>query len=88
MNEKKSNHNLAIGVEADTTKLTKKLRAIAKHAEALADELEAIDRWKCDCGSLDYHEFEFEVKGGLFRERTCDECGEKCVFGINRATEK
>ena len=34
----------SITVDVDTSKLTLKVRAIAKHAEALADELERIDK--------------------------------------------
>lgn len=34
---------LSISVDMDTDKLQLKLRAIAKHAEQLADELDAID---------------------------------------------
>ncbi|MFJ7736409.1 hypothetical protein ACIQ2D_08695 [Lysinibacillus sp. NPDC097287] len=40
-----------IEVKLDTQKLQQKLRAIAKHTEALAVELDAIDNaWQCDCG--------------------------------------
>jgi len=35
--------SLYLGLNVDTTKLERKLRAIAKHLTALADELEAID---------------------------------------------
>jgi len=35
--------SLYLELNADTTKLARKLRAIAKHLAALADELEAID---------------------------------------------
>ena len=34
---------LSISVDMDTNKMRLKLRAIAKHTEALADELDAID---------------------------------------------
>ncbi|MEM5014100.1 hypothetical protein WKH57_25665 [Niallia taxi] len=34
---------LSINVTADTNNLSAKIRVIAKHATALADELEAID---------------------------------------------
>ena len=37
---------LTIDVTADTNNLSAKLRAIAKHATALADELDAIDQGK------------------------------------------
>jgi len=35
--------SLYLELNADTTKLARKLRAIVKHLTALADELEAID---------------------------------------------
>lgn len=35
---------LSIDVTADTNNLSLKLRAIAKHASALADELDEIDK--------------------------------------------
>ena len=38
----------SIMVDVDTSKLTLKARAIAKHAEALADELERIDKDECN----------------------------------------
>lgn len=44
----KSNRSISIEVDADTSKLQLKLRAIAKHTEALADELDAIDATEHD----------------------------------------
>ncbi|QJX63056.1 hypothetical protein HLK66_16270 [Niallia circulans] len=44
---------LAIEVTADTNNLSAKLRAISKHTEALANELDEIDRDKCpNCGKV------------------------------------
>ncbi|MEH7392581.1 hypothetical protein [Bacillus sp. JJ1474] len=43
-NRPKNNKGLSIEVSAYTDNLSAKLRAIAKHAEALADELEEIDK--------------------------------------------
>lgn len=40
---KSSTRNLSIDVAVNTDKMQLKLRAIAKHTEALADELDAID---------------------------------------------
>lgn len=40
---KSSTRNLSIDVEINTDKVQLKLRAIAKHTTALADELDAID---------------------------------------------
>ncbi|TQR28333.1 hypothetical protein C7Y47_22085 [Lysinibacillus sphaericus] len=50
-----------------------KLRAIAKHAEALADELDAIDnRWECPrCGESDYDDY---FAGETFKHRVCNAC--------------
>ena len=39
---------LSISVDVNTDKMLMKLRAIAKHAEALADELEKIDSGECN----------------------------------------
>lgn len=49
--EKKEASKLSIEVSADTNNLSAKLRAISKHAAALANELDEIDRAKCpNCG--------------------------------------
>ncbi|MGN7938512.1 hypothetical protein [Metabacillus sp. 22489] len=41
-----------ISIDLSTSKLSKKLRAIAKHTSALADELEKIDQSTCpECGN-------------------------------------
>lgn len=42
--------SLEVTINANTTSLSAKLRAIAKHSEALAKELEAIDNTCDDCG--------------------------------------
>lgn len=60
-------------------KSVQKLRAIAKHAKALADELKHIDNaWQCDCGSLDYLDSTFygdeEPKHSV---RECTNCHEQ-----------
>ena len=47
----KPGKSLSVSVDMNTDKLQLKLQAIAKHAEALADELDRIDNaWQCDCG--------------------------------------
>ena len=57
----------------DKSKL--KLRAIAKHAGALADELDAIDNaWQCDCGSTEFVDFYSDSK--VIR-RECEKCSEQ-----------
>lgn len=50
-NRPKQSKALAIEVTAETDNLSAKLRAISKHAAALANELDEIDRDKCpNCG--------------------------------------
>ena len=44
--EKRKVPGLSIDVSVDTDNLSVKLRTIAKHATALADELDAIDQGK------------------------------------------
>lgn len=73
--EKSSRLSIDLGLD-DKTKL--KLRAIAKHAGALADELEAIDNgWSCTCGTSDYHDT-ILCDGGtdevVLHERQCNDC--------------
>lgn len=74
--EKNPSRAIHIGVEMDTDKLQLKLRAIAKHAEALADELECIDNdWRCDdCGS---YNFSTLFSDDLAAYQACSECGKK-----------
>lgn len=82
---KSSTGNLSIDVAMNTDRMQLKLRAIAKHAEALADELDAIDNaWQCDCGSFkcEYSKF-FSGDSGeepYLSYRECLECGEQYVI--------
>lgn len=79
----KPKQSIAIAVEVDTNKLQLKLRAIAKHAEALANELDAIDNaWQCECGATGYSDVEIANK---LYERTCEGCKE--TFVINEDDE-
>ena len=77
----KTKQSLSISVDMDTDKMQLKLRAIAKHAEKLADELAAIDNaWQCDCGSFKYED-SFLYAGNDEEEphsssRQCREYGE------------
>ena len=78
---------LSISVDIDTNKMQLKLRAIAKHTEALADELDAIDNaWQCDCGCTGYtdesliHKVKEEV---VHTKRICNDCGEAYVIYDN-----
>ncbi|WP_249659394.1 hypothetical protein [Lysinibacillus fusiformis] len=61
----------------DKSKL--KLRAIAKHVGALADELDAIDNaWQCDCGSIEYIDTTLEAfKESRCTVRECNQCHER-----------
>ncbi|MED3803999.1 hypothetical protein P4562_18920 [Lysinibacillus xylanilyticus] len=69
---------ITIGLEFDS-KSKLKLRAIAKHAGALADELDAIDNtWMCDCGSLDYSDHTYP--SGSLVTRVCDKCKESYII--------
>ncbi|MGC7928690.1 hypothetical protein ACP3VS_08580 [Lysinibacillus sp. VIII_CA] len=57
----------------DKSKL--KLRAIAKHVGAMADELDEIDNaWQCDCGSTEFVDFYLDSK--VIR-RECEKCSEQ-----------
>lgn len=62
-------------------KSVKKLRAIAKHVGALADELDEIDNsWQCECGSIDYQDSilcETETDKVVEHIRECKECHKK-----------
>ena len=50
--ERANNQGITIDVSANTSDLEEKLRVIAKHATALADELKRMDAVKCpECGS-------------------------------------
>ena len=64
---------ITLKMEMNTDKLQMKLRAIAKHAEALANELDAIDNaWKCpNCGASDYQDV---FANDEFEFRHCNEC--------------
>ena len=68
---------LTIGIEANTNQLQRKLRAIAKHAEALADELKAIDDSKCpECGGTEIECATFYKEDEVHYERCrCLTCG-------------
>ena len=71
-----------IKVDLDTSKLTLKARAIAKHAEALADELERID--KDECNELS------EKQVGLLHkmiDNYCERDMEICSCDIKRVLE-
>ena len=77
----KPKQSISIAVDADTEKLQLKLRAIAKHAEQLANELDAIDNaWQCECGSFAYVDLYHD---NTVVERTCSECNERYAYPNN-----
>lgn len=69
---------ITIQVSSDTTKLQKQLRAIAKHAEALAEELERIDNdVECPkCGGCEVCEMYANEK---LYHASCNDCGHVIV---------
>ena len=74
---------LTVNVDANTSKLQLKLKAIAKHAEALANELEEIDK-ACDCGGMSYTTVYQDDKPYM---KVCDGCGEAYVNDeVHKAT--
>lgn len=73
---KRNPKSIEIAVDMNTDNLQLKLRAIAKHAEALADELDHIDAAKCDkcVGLLDITTL--SVDGFPVEEiKVCTRCG-------------
>lgn len=75
---------LTVNVDADTSKLQLKLKAIAKHAEALAYELEAIDGACDECGSMEY--IHLQTPESLPTKK-CAMCGEEYIdTEVHKAT--
>ena len=72
---------LSIGIGTNTNQLQRKLRAIAKHAEALADELKAIDESECpECGGTEIECATFYKEEEVHYEQcTCLTCGAPIV---------
>ena len=63
-----------LSIDIESTKMARKLRAIAKHAESLANELDAIDNeWQCDCGSTKFTDYYSD----RFIRRECEKCSEQ-----------
>jgi len=76
---KKEAKGITVSIDMDTDKMQLKLRAIAKHVGALADELDAIDNtWMFDCGSLDYSDHTYP--SGTSVTRVCDKCKESYII--------
>ena len=66
---------ITIELDMDTNNLSAKLKAIAKHAEALADELDAIDVVRCPICGNDMSTSELFADGESYmEEQYCDSC--------------
>lgn len=76
--------NVTVTVDANMNKLKLRLRAIAKHAEALANELDAIEN-ACECGSIDYTTIYQDDKPYI---KVCDKCGERYFVDEDEVDEK
>ncbi|MFJ7983082.1 hypothetical protein ACIQ1D_22815 [Lysinibacillus xylanilyticus] len=71
---------ITIGLEFDS-KSKLKLRAIAKHVGALADELDRIDNaWMCDCGSTEY---KTTFEDNFLMDNQCMGCGKHFSLPID-----
>ncbi|MER2039977.1 MAG: hypothetical protein ABS944_17675 [Solibacillus sp.] len=77
-----------LSIDIESTKLARKLRAVAKHAEQLANELEAIDNeWQCNCGCTKYvDESLIDDETVICAKRICDDCGEAYVINNDLPT--
>lgn len=76
MKEKET--TLSINVDVDTEILSVKLKAIAKHAQALADELDMIDATVCDrCGKSCEKSIIYADGEELYKNVHCPSCGEE-----------
>jgi len=65
---------LNIQVNANTDAMSLKLRTIAKHAEALANELDKIDSETCEeCGGL-LSVTKFTGDGETYTTTNCEQC--------------
>lgn len=74
---------ISLSVCMYTARMQLKLRALAKHTEALADELDAIDNtWTCDCGSFDHEDEILKDRNHKIyaHKRKCSKCGECYVL--------
>ena len=73
---------IKVSVGMDTNKLQLKLKAIAKHAEALAKELDEIDEAECpQCGSCEhetifYGHYDYKHGNKLY---ICRDCGHQSM---------
>lgn len=68
---------VTIEVDMNTSKMVKKLKAIAEHAAALAEELETIDKEVCEaCGSTEIKVATLHSDMKVVRKyNTCLQCG-------------
>ena len=77
---------LSIAVDVNTSKLQLRLKAIAKHAEALTIELDKIDNmFMCDCGSTGFTEV--VTADNKVVTRVCEKCGEEYFHRFNKDEE-
>ena len=78
----KSAGEISITLDMESGKMQRQLRAIAKHAEALADELREIDQEVCpECGSIHYQTTTAHADGvEVARASACDDCGYEEAF--------
>jgi len=78
-----------ITIDMNTGKFQQKLSAIAKHTEALAQELKEIDEAHCDhCGSHDVEVMSLTFMDGqverVAKECLCKDCNEITGLPDNR----
>lgn len=67
---------ILIPVDMDSANLVKKLNAIAKHTNALADELKQIEEGICpECGRKLYNDILHSNGEVIAKEVYCSDCG-------------
>ena len=77
----KKAEGISITLDMESGKMQRQLRAIAKHTEALADELNGIDKEVCPkCGSSDVEVERALAFNGKVHERVTTECF-SCGYG-------
>lgn len=80
--KKNSAGEVSITLDMESSKMQRQLRAIAKHTEALADELLEIDQEVCpECGSNNYVTTTAHADGhAVATACACDDCGYEEAF--------
>jgi DNA-directed RNA polymerase subunit RPC12/RpoP len=71
-----ANNKLTMEIDVESKKMVLKLKAIAKHTSALAEELEQIDGVECpNCGGQELAIADFHCDGmGKTTTYQCSEC--------------